>query len=76
MSEHIAREAQHNLKMFNDIARNLSAGRDEQEAAGMVAAHVKRFWSPMMIQSLLNAREAIDAELLDVAKIALPLLDK
>ena len=75
MSEHISREVQHNLKMFNDIARNLGAGRDEQKAADMVAAQVKRFWSPMMIHSLLNAREAIDAELLDVAKLALPLLD-
>lgn len=76
MSEPIAREVQHNLKMFNDIARNLSAGRDEQQAADMVAAHVKRFWSPMMIDSLLNARESIETELLDVAKIALPLLAK
>ncbi|MFK7730022.1 MAG: formate dehydrogenase subunit delta [Pseudomonadales bacterium] len=74
MSEHIAREVQHNLKMFNDIARNLSPGRNEQQAAEMVAAHVKRFWSPMMIESLVEARESIDSELLDVAKIALPML--
>ncbi len=74
MSEHIAQQAQHNLKMINDIARNLAAGRNEQQAAEMVAAHVKRFWSPMMIDSLLDERASIETDLLPAAKTAMQIL--
>ncbi len=74
MTDHIAQQVQHNLKMFNDIARNLGVGRDEQQAAEMIAAHVKRFWSPMMIDTLLAERESIEPELLAPAKAALTIL--
>ena len=71
MNSSIATEIQHNLKMLNDIARNLGAGRSDDKAGQLVAAHVKRFWSPMMIESLCSEYDSIEAELLPPARVAL-----
>ena len=40
------------VKMANEIARNLSAGGDEVQAAARVADHLRRFWARDMQQQL------------------------
>ncbi|MFK8019437.1 MAG: formate dehydrogenase subunit delta [Pseudomonadales bacterium] len=59
------------LKMANDIARNMGAGRTEDEACEAVASHIKKFWPPVMINTLAEGLEQLDDQLLPIAKKAI-----
>ena len=71
MSSDVPAGLHQSVKMANDIARNMGAGRTEEEACEAVAAHIKKFWPPSMISTLANDLERVDEQLLVVAKKAI-----
>ncbi len=48
-------QLQHLIRMANQIAANLQAGRDAETAARGVANHLRRFWTVAMCQQLIDA---------------------
>ncbi len=73
MSSAIPAELKHNVKMLSDIVRNLGAGKSQESAVAAVSTHLKKFWSPSMIESLQKHRAEIADEL---PAVALQALDK
>lgn len=71
MSDDVPAGLYQSVKMANDIARNIGAGRTEQEASDAVAAHIKKFWPPVMISTLVNDLALVDDQLLPVARTAI-----
>lgn len=58
------------IKMVNEIALNNGHAGDEQQAAAVVAAHIRRFWARPMKQQICDY-QAGDGELLSpVARLA------
>lgn len=53
-------------RMANQIAANLDCGDGEKTVAA-VADHLRRFWSPLMIDELADGFDAGEAELCDAA---------
>ncbi len=45
----------HLVKMANDIANNLGAGKTEEQAAMDIASHMHRFWTPAMLLQITSA---------------------
>lgn len=43
----------HLIKMAVQITRNCGFDRDPQSAADRAAAHIRKFWTPAMIERLL-----------------------
>jgi len=43
-----AKQVEQLVKMANQIAQNLGAGRDQQLAASKTGEHIVRFWTPAM----------------------------
>lgn len=70
MSSSVPAGLYQSVKMANDIARNMGAGRTEQEATDAVAGHMKKFWPPSMIAGLVDNLSLVEADLLGVAKLA------
>lgn len=75
MNHPVSEELKFNVKMFNDIARNLGAGKPVEQAAEAVKNHVQRFWAPSMIDGLLAQQSEIESQLLPAARLALQQLD-
>ncbi len=48
-----AKQIDHLVKMANQIARNLSAGRESEETARLTAEHLRKFWTRDMRKQLL-----------------------
>jgi formate dehydrogenase subunit delta len=57
------------VRMANQIAVNQSH-LPEDEAAAVVATHLKMFWAPAMLRDLLAAVDAGTADLNEVALMA------
>lgn len=49
-----AHQIQQLVKMANQIALNLSGGRNEQQAAVKTGEHIIQFWTPAMRAQLLE----------------------
>ena len=49
-----AKQVEQLVKMSNQIAQNLGAGRDQQLAANKTGEHIIRFWTPAMRAQLLE----------------------
>lgn len=47
------KQLQQLIKMAEQIALNLGAGRDDAAAARRTAAHIRRFWTPAMRRQLV-----------------------
>lgn len=50
----MAQQIEHLVKMANEIALNLGAGRDDAAAARGTVNHLSRFWTPDMRRQLLE----------------------
>ena len=53
-----AKQIDHLVKMAEQIALNLGAGRDDRAAAERSADHILRFWTPAMRHQLQEFRHA------------------
>lgn len=51
------------VRMANQIAANLDYGADQEKTAAAVADHLRRFWTPLMLDELVDGLEAGEAEL-------------
>lgn len=63
-------EQQRLIRMINDIAKNVTAGRDTEAASDAVYSHVMKFWPPKMQQDLIARIANSDEELHPVAEAA------
>ncbi|HEX7034259.1 MAG TPA: formate dehydrogenase subunit delta [Pseudomonadales bacterium] len=54
------------VRMANQIAANLDCG-DEETTVAAVADHLRRFWTPLMLDELADGFESGEAELCDAA---------
>lgn len=52
----------HLLKMAVQITRNCGFQRDPESAANKAAAHIRKFWTPAMIEQLLNLEQDLPPE--------------
>lgn len=68
-------ELAHLRQMLEQIAANFCWETDQERAAGAVAAHMKRFWSPDMRAQVAVAAASGSIELGPVALAATRLLD-
>lgn len=64
------------VHMANQIAANLDYGSDQAKAVDGVADHLRRFWSPLMLDEIVKFIATGDAELSPVAKQALAQLSE
>ncbi len=64
--------AEHLLKMANDIGTFFEAMPNRQQAIQDVATHIRKFWEPRMQKSLLAYLSThSDAEIKDIVRDAL-----
>lgn len=54
-------------RMANQIAMNLDYGDDDEKTVAGVVDHLRRFWTPLMLDELADGFEAGEAELCDAA---------
>lgn len=59
------------VRMANQIAANMDYGPDESKIVAGVADHLRRFWSPPMLEEIEAYMATGDAELSPVAHQAL-----
>jgi formate dehydrogenase subunit delta len=63
------------IRMANDIATNLSHGAvDDEDAAGKVASHIRKFWSRAMKIEIQNYAKDEKNSLTNVAFMATKLI--
>jgi len=65
----------HLIKMVNQIALNLSAAGDEDEAAYQTSEHIKKFWSPLMKQQIKGCIDSHETQLVPIAYKAVTTLE-
>ncbi len=70
-----AKQIDHLVKMAEQIALNLGAGRDDQAAAEHCAEHIQRFWTPAMRRQLREFQQA-GGEVSAVVSAALQCLEQ
>jgi formate dehydrogenase subunit delta len=63
-------QAEKLVRMANQIAANFDYGPDKAKAAAAVADHLRRFWSPLMREEIVNHDDQGEVKLSDVAKQA------
>ena len=63
-------QAEKLVRMANDIAANLAYGPDKAKAVAGVADHLRRFWSPLMREEIVNYDDRGQVKLSEVAKQA------
>ena len=63
-------QAEKLVRMANDIAANLEYGPDRAKAVAEVADHLRRFWSPLMREEIVNHDDRGQVKLSEVAKQA------
>ena len=51
------------VRMANQIAANFDGGSDEAQAAGSVADHIRRFWTPGMRKQIVERWRELPDEL-------------
>lgn len=59
------------VRMANQIAINLDYGPDKSKSVAGVADHLRRFWSPLMLDEITQYMATGDAELSAIAEQAL-----
>lgn len=59
------------VRMANQIAINLDYGPDKSKSVAGVADHLRRFWSPLMLDEIAQYMATGDAELSAIAEQAL-----
>lgn len=59
------------VRMANQIAANLDYGPDKTKSVAGVADHLRRFWSPLMLDEITQYMATGDAELSAIAEQAL-----
>lgn len=59
------------VRMANQIAANLDYGPDRTKSVADVADHLRRFWSPLMLDEITQYMATGDAELSAIAEQAL-----
>ncbi len=59
------------VKMANQIADNWDYGPDKSKAVAGVLDHLRRFWSPLMLDEIAEYMSTGEAKLSTVAKQAL-----
>ncbi len=59
------------VRMANQIAANWDYGPDKTKAVAGVVDHLRRFWSPMMLDEIEQHMARGDAELTLIARQAL-----
>ena len=67
-------QLQQSIKMANQIAANLGAGKAADVAARGVADHIRRFWTPDMRQQLFAYADETEDSLDPIVLTALELL--
>jgi len=63
-------EAAKLVRMANQIAANFDYGPDQAKAVAGVVDHMRRFWSPMMLEELVEHQAKGDGGLTAVAQMA------
>ncbi|MBN1237675.1 MAG: formate dehydrogenase subunit delta [Gammaproteobacteria bacterium] len=58
------------VRMANQIAANLDYGPNKEQVVYATADHLRRFWSPSMLQLIVEHYRSGDAELSDLASRA------
>jgi formate dehydrogenase subunit delta len=66
--------AEHLVKMANEIGSFFAAGNDDAVAAGLIADHLRRFWDPRMRRQITAYLEGGGAGLSAPARRAVELL--
>lgn len=66
--------AEHLVKMANEIGSFFAAGNDDATAAGLIADHLRRFWDPRMRRQIAAYVEGGGAGLSDRTRAAVKLL--
>lgn len=51
------------VRMANQIAVNFEGGSSEEQAVASVADHIRRFWSPLMREQLIDHWRADSGDL-------------
>ena len=59
------------VAMANQIAKNLDYGSDKSIAIAGVVDHIRRFWSPLMLDEIAEFISTGEAELSTIAEQAL-----
>ena len=59
------------VRMANDIAANFDCGLDRDRESAGVADHIRRFWSPHMLEAMAEHMRAGDTGLSELAERAL-----
>ena len=59
------------VRMANDVAANFDYGPDKSKVAADVADHLRRFWSPLMLDEIAEYMDTGNARLSAVAEQAL-----
>jgi len=59
------------IKMINQIGKNMRAAGELDEVAMEVASHIKRFWTPDMINKISRYASADGEELSDISALAI-----
>jgi formate dehydrogenase subunit delta len=58
------------VKMANQIAANLAYGENEDRAAASVRDHLRRFWSPPMLEAIIEFQLRGGSGLSSIAALA------
>ncbi len=66
----------HLIRMANQIAANLSCGREDAEVVEAICNHLEKFWARSMKQGLIACLEQGNTELTPIARSAVKLLKK
>ncbi len=63
-------QAEKLVRMVNQIAANFDYGPDKAKAVAGVVDHLRRFWSPLMREEIVDHDDQGEVKLSDVAKQA------
>ena len=58
-----ANQIDHLVKMVNQIALNFASVGDEEQIAEQTFGHIKKFWSPLMKQQIVDYQGGAHGEL-------------
>lgn len=69
-------QLQHLIRMVNQISANNLHHGDEEQAAEVVATHLRKFWARSMKQQIIEYAEADGLELSPVSRLAVKRLSE
>ena len=71
-----AKQVDHLVKMANQIALNLAAWGDDDVVARKTGEHMKKFWTPAMLQQLIEFQRSAGHSLSPIVCRALASMDE